>query len=170
MLDEIKISFLNGWNLKCTFLEGESTHKVYLGVEIYDRPSTFSEDVFTNSFHRSSIDYQSVFTTVIKLKDTIINFFLNEDVLYVITDDSSVQFKYLLYSLQQDIFGIALNNKYELEMSFRLNGQEPIGCVNDRNIYILGDFNYSVLYNKHTVSNLKQDNDLCFDFTLKIKL
>jgi hypothetical protein len=169
MLDEIKISFLNGWNLKCTFLEGESTHKVYLGVEIYDRPSTFSEDVFTNSFHRSSIDYQSVFKTITKLKDTIKNFFLNEHVLYVLTDDSSVQFKYLLYSLQQDIFGRALN-KYELEMSFRLNGQEPIGCVNDTNTYILGDFNYSVLYNKHTVSNLKQDNDLCFDFTLKIKL
>jgi hypothetical protein len=169
MLDEIKISFLNGWNLKCTFLEGESTQKVYLGVEIYDRPSTFSEDVITNSFYRSSIDYQSVFKTITKLKDTINSFFLNEHVLYVLTDDSSVQFKYLLYSLQQDIFGIALN-KYELEMRFRQNGQEPIGCVNDRNTYILGDFNYSVLYNKHTVSNLKHDDDLCFDFTLKIKL
>ena len=169
MLDEIKISFLNGWNLKCTFLEGESTQKVYLGVEIYDRPSTFSEDVITNSFYRSSIDYQSVFKTITKLKDTINSFFLNEHVLYVLTDDSSVQFKYLLYSLQQDIFGIALN-KYELEMSFRLNRQEPIGCVNDRNTYILGDFNYSVLYNKQAVSNLKHDDDLCFDFTLKIKL
>ena len=86
----------------------------------------------------------------------------------VLTDDSSVQFKYLLYSLQQEIFGIALN-KYELEMRFRLNGQEPIGCINDRNIYILGDCNYSVLYNKQTVSNFKHD-DLCLDFTLKIKL
>lgn len=168
MLDEIKISFLNGWNLKCIFLEGETTQKIYLEVEIYDRPSTFSDDVCTNSFHRSRIDYNLVFKIVTKLKETINSFFLNEHVLNVLTDDSSVQFKYLLYSLQQEIFGIALN-KYELEMRFRLNGQEPIGCINDRNIYILGDCNYSVLYNKQTVSNFKHD-DLCLDFTLKIKL
>lgn len=169
MLDQIKITFLNGWNLKCTFHVDGGIQNLDLGYEINDYSSTLSESILKNSFHRSIIDYPSVLKTLTKLRGSINNVFFNEHGYEVLTDDDSIQFTYLLYCLQVDIFGMSLN-KYYLEMSFRQDGQKTIGYIKSKNSSIFEYFSFVDSYNNQIPGNVKNDDDLCFDFLLKIKL
>lgn len=169
MLDEIKITFLNGWNLKCTFPVDGGIKNLDLGYEINDDSSTLSESILKDSFYKPIIDYPSVLRTLTNLRGSINNFFFNDHSYERLIHNDSIQFTYMLYSLQADIFGMSLN-KYHLEMSFRLDGQKTIGYLKSKNYFMFKHFRVEDSYNNQILENVKNDDDLCFDFLLKIEL
>lgn len=169
MLDEIKITFLNGWNLKCTFPVRGGIQNLNLGYEINEDSSILSESLLKNPFNRSIIDYPSVLRTLTHLRGSINEFFFNDHFYEQLIPDDSIQFTYMLYGLQADIFGMSLN-KYHLEMSFRLDGQNTIGYLKSKNYFMFKNFRFDDSYNNWGLENVENDDDLCFDFLLKIEL
>lgn len=171
MLDHIKITFINSWNLQCVFPDDGTIQKLRLGYEIQNNPTPLFENCPKNHFNNQLIDYQSITNVLFKLRNSINQYFFDEYGYEILTEDNSYLYKYQLYRLQESIFSNEmLFNSYELEMSFRLDGQKTIGYFKRQNSLMFENFSFIESFNNKKSSNVKNDDNKCYDFLLKIKL
>lgn len=165
MLEHMKITFSNDWYLNCAFTYQGNIRKLKLGYEIHNK----SKIILENNFQKQKIDYVSIMDGITFFKKLI-----EGQLLY--TDKDNEYLKGLLYDvlyndILMDIFSSEkINNSFLIEMRFSLHGNNTIGYLKNKISSLYEGICYVESFNNRIPGNVKNDDDKCYDFLLKIKL
>lgn len=165
MLEHMKITFSNDWYLNCAFTDRGNIRKLKLGYEIHNK----SKIILENDFKKQKIDYPSIMDGITFFKNLIAGHLLY-------TNENNDHLEGLLYDVLyndiiRDVF--SFENRYNpflIEMRFRLEGDKTIGYLKNKTSTLFEGICYVESFNNNVSGNVKNHDDKCYDFLLKIKL